>query len=105
MSEQKSPHTHTGTTSDNNLERIREILFGQQVEELDGRLNRIQKQFNEDLQQLRTDTTRQLENMASQLREEMGKIADSLDDEKHIRGEMANLFADISILLKGKPNT
>ncbi len=105
MSEQKSPHTHTGTTNHNNLERIREILFGQQMEELDGRLNRVEKQFNEDLQQLRRDTAQQLEKLASQLREEMGRIADRLDDKNRARGEMADLFADISILLKGKPNT
>lgn len=105
MSEQKSPHTNAGTTSDNNLERIREILFGQQQADLQGRLDQIEKRFDEDLQQLRRETAQQLENMANQLREEMGRIADRLDDKNRAREEVADLFADISVLLKGKLDT
>ncbi|MCP4407832.1 MAG: hypothetical protein GY807_08725 [Gammaproteobacteria bacterium] len=105
MSEQKSSHTIVGTTSDNNLERIREILFGQQMADLRGRLDRIEKRFDEDLQQIRRDTARQLEIIGNQLREEMDRIADRLNDKKRAREEVADLFADISILLKEKLDT
>lgn len=95
---------NTETTTDSNLERIREILFGQQMANLEGRIDQIEKRSNEDLQQLRTDTARQLEDMTDQLREEINRIADRLDDKKRAREEVADLFADISVLLKGKLN-
>ena len=88
---------------DNGVDRIRQILFGEQIAEIERHFENLESRLAEESIQLRRDLTQRLDQLAVELRREIQSISAELEDDGKKRSELAELFANISQSLKGKP--
>ena len=89
---------------DNVVDRIRQILFGEQIAEIERHFEKLEERLAEESIQLRRDLTQRLDQLAAELRKEIQSISSELEDDSKKRVELSELFANISLSLKGKPN-
>lgn len=74
-----------GTEDPQNLDQIREILFGRQRDEFRERIGQLEEQLKKDATKLQKDFEARLESMEEQFAEEAKKITDRLEAEAEKR--------------------
>jgi hypothetical protein len=89
---------------DNGIDRIRQILFGEQIAEIERHFEKLEERLADETIQLRHDFNQRIDELASQLREEINYISTELEDDTRKRAELSELFASISLWLKDKPS-
>ena len=71
----------------NNINKIRDILFGGQVREYDRRFDRVEDRINKDLNDLKEETRRRLDSLETFFRKEVESLSVRLTAEQNTRTE------------------
>ena len=80
-----------------NIDKIRDILFGSQTRQIEKKLTAMEDKIDKDIQSLRSETKTTLDTLEQFLRKEMQSLSDQLAGEKSERGESVdNLSAKIA---------
>ncbi len=103
MSKVKSTEIVEEQVVDSGIDRIRQILFGEQVAEIERQLERLEERLADESLKLRRDFTQRLDELATQLRKEIQNISVELEHDTKKRAELSDLFANISLSLRGRP--
>ncbi len=81
-----------------NLDRVREILFGSQIRNYEKRLNRLEERLVKECATLRDDTRKRLDSLETYIKREVDLLADRLKSERAERDktveELAQDFKD-----------
>jgi hypothetical protein len=72
-----------------NVDRIREILFGSQMREYAQRFGQIEERLMRETGELRAEVRRRLDSLEAYARQEVGALADRLNTERSERAESA----------------
>lgn len=80
--------------SPENLDKVRDILFGGQMRHIETRLQSLEERFIRDLAQLRSDTVRQASELEQFARHELQQVNDRLTQERQRRGEEQRQLRD-----------
>jgi seryl-tRNA synthetase len=81
-------HAQSGTAE--NVEQIREILFGPQIREYAQRFTRIEERFSQETAELKTEVRRRLDALEAYTRQEVKDLAERLQTERGERTESVN---------------
>ncbi len=74
----------------NNVERIRDILFGGQMRDYDKRFNRLEEKMSKEITRLRADMDKRMTSLEDFMRREFETLSEKIQTEKKERSE-ANL--------------
>ena len=86
-----------GNKEQENLLRIKEILFGEELSDLDQKLKSIRETFEEQLKNQHADTNRQLQESIDQLKESIQKLQDQHNaDYKSIKKTLSKQITELS---------
>jgi hypothetical protein len=75
------------TTDAPGVDKIRELLFGNQMQDYDRRFSLLEDRFQQKLRDLEGESARSLANMESSLKKQMESIAGQVRQEQDLRGE------------------
>ena len=103
MSKEKFTDVAEQPPLDNGIDRIRQILFGEQIVAIERHFEKLEERLAEESIQLRRDLTQRIDQLAAELRKEIHNISAELEDDSKKQVELAELFANISLSLKGNP--
>src|SRR5689334_8829156 len=70
-----------------NLEKVRDILFGSQMRDHDRRFARIEERLNKDMTELRDETRKRLDSLEAYVKREVQSVLDRLKAEQTQRAE------------------
>src|SRR5438445_469176 len=70
-----------------NLEKVRDILFGAQMRDQDRRFGRLEERLAKDLADVREETKARLESLEAYLKKEVQSLVDRLKNESSQRGD------------------
>jgi len=70
-----------------NLEKVRDILFGSQMRDHDRRFVRIEERLNQDMTELRDETRKRLDSLEAYIKREVQSVLDRVKAEQVQRGE------------------
>lgn len=85
-----------------NVDRIREILFGPHLRDFAQRFHRLEEQLTRETADLRTDVRRQLDALETYTRQEVSALSDRLAAERQARDEdNERIDRDLTQLIKG----
>jgi DNA anti-recombination protein RmuC len=88
--------------SHNNIEKIRTILFGNQVREIEARFARIEEQLSKDLAELRSDFRRRSDALEAYVRQELDAVSERMSGEYGERStQLSELQSSLEDLGKG----
>lgn len=73
------------TAGSGNLDKVREILFGTELREVDRRLARLEERLLKETSELKADVAHRLDEFNSFMRHEAGSLASRLEAEHHDR--------------------
>lgn len=76
-----------GAAGTANLEKVREILFGAQIQEIDKRLGRIEEHLLKEVTNLREDTRQRLEALEQYINKEIESATSRIKAEERERGD------------------
>ncbi len=79
--------TAAGAVDTDNVDKIRDILFGNQMREVDKRFDRLEKILSKDIDSLRNDNARQIESLKTFVESELEILAARLASEERARIE------------------
>ena len=82
------------TDSGDNVDRIRDILFGQQLREFERKFQQIESRLNEDLESLRSELGQQGESLQSYIDSEIGILDSKLKGEADTRQQQLDDLQD-----------
>jgi hypothetical protein len=99
----RSPEEQAMDETPENLDKVRDILFGGQMRAVDQRLASLEARFQRDLKGLRTDTGKQLSDLEAFFKKEIETLAQKLqterakrtDDLKALNVEVKSGFKDL----------
>lgn len=103
MSKVKTTEIAEEQVVEHGIDRIRQILFGEQVAEIERHFERLEECIADESIKLRREFTQRLDELAAQLRNELHNISVELENDTKKRLELSELFANISLSLKDKP--
>jgi len=69
------------------VDKIRELLFGNQMQDYDRRFSVMEDRFNQKLRDLEAESTRSLASFESSIKKQLESMAAQLRDEKDVRAE------------------
>ncbi|MEO0374805.1 MAG: hypothetical protein AAF329_09320 [Cyanobacteria bacterium P01_A01_bin.17] len=72
-----------------NLEKIREILFGNQVRTHDQRFARLEERLEQECNTLRSDINRRLDALESYIQQEVGSLSEQIKETKQVQANNA----------------
>ena len=81
-------HAQSGTSE--NVEQIREILFGPQIREYAQRFTRIEERLSQETAELKAEVRRRLDALEAYTRQEVNDLAERLRKERSERTESVN---------------
>jgi DNA-binding ferritin-like protein (Dps family) len=95
MAQSKKPRKKTADTSPppavdetpENLDKVRDILFGGQMRAVESRLKRIEERLRREHEALRSDLEKQIQALEKQTRKDTDGLAEKLNGEQMKRGE------------------
>jgi hypothetical protein len=103
---EETPHSGNGLGgqpgSTENVERIREILFGPQIREFGQQLSRVEERLSQEAADLKAETRRRLDAIEVYTRQEMADLGERLRTE---RGERAESCSQLSQALADSTKT
>lgn len=70
-----------------NLEKVRDLLFGNQVRDFDKRFNRLEERLSKECVNLREDTKKRLDSLETYFKQEVESLTDGLRGEQSTRDE------------------
>ena len=75
-----SMNLKTGTDSSDggNIDKVRDILFGSQVKEIDKKLNRLREEMSNEISALRDDSKKHFDSLESYTKKEMAALSEQL---------------------------
>jgi uncharacterized membrane-anchored protein YhcB (DUF1043 family) len=82
---------------DGNIDKIRDILFGVQIREFDGKLTRLEENFSNRISAARDETQRRLEALEGFIKTELKALGDRLKGEQSVRSDS---ISEVNIELK-----
>jgi len=98
-------------TSPNNIDQVRQLIFGEQIQDYDRRFQELQKQLdqlNRALQDSREETDQKLEDLRKTLKKELDaavkaieKKLSELGEDKLDKAMLADQLIDLAMRLKG----
>ncbi len=68
-----------------NVDKIREILFGNQIKEFEHKFHHLQEQLNRELSNLKNDSKMRIESLEGFVKSEIESLSQRLDNEQKIR--------------------
>lgn len=71
----------------NNVERIRDILFGGQMRDYDTRFNRVEEKMSKEITRLRADMDKRMSSLEDFMRREFETLSEKIQTEKKERSE------------------
>lgn len=74
-----------GVADSDNVDKIRDILFGNQMREVEKRFDRLEKTLTRDIESLRSDNARQIESLKTFVESELEILAAKLAGEEQAR--------------------
>ena len=74
-----------GDAGIDNLDQVRDILFGADIRKYDQRLERLEERVMQEIGALRQDTKDGIESLASSVKKELGALAEQLQSEQSTR--------------------
>jgi DNA repair exonuclease SbcCD ATPase subunit len=69
------------------VDKIREILFGNQMQDYDRRFSQIDERFQQKLRDLESETTRHLSTIETSLKKQLDSVANQMIQEKELRAD------------------
>jgi DNA repair exonuclease SbcCD ATPase subunit len=97
--------------SPNNIDQIRQLIFGEQLQDYDRRFQEFQKkldQLNKELQDSREETDKKLSDLQKSIKKDMDthiktieKQLSDLSEDKLDRAKLADQLVDLAMRLKG----
>jgi len=85
-------HAQPGTAE--NVEQIREILFGPQIREYAQRFTRIEERLSQETEELKAEVRRRLDALEAYTRQEVKELAERLRTERTERAESVNQLSE-----------
>lgn len=79
---------------DQNIDKIRDILFGVQVREFEQNFSKLEDKFAKDIESLRNETRNKLEKLEEFLNKEFNSLTDKVVEEQHLRSESLKKLSD-----------
>lgn len=83
----QAPNTSVEVSDVGNVDKIRDILFGNQMREYEKRFNRLEKQVMKEVYDLRDESQKRMETFENYFKKEMGILKDRLKSESGDRAE------------------
>lgn len=83
----QAPNTGVEISDVGNVDKIRDILFGNQMREYEKRFNRLEKQVMKEVYDLRDESQKRMETFENYFKKEMGILKDRLKSESGDRAE------------------
>ena len=75
------------------VDRIRDIIFGNQMQDYDRRFTRLEERILQEIQELRDDTSNRLDSIETYIRKEVDSLNDRIKAEQDKRAESVNKVA------------
>jgi hypothetical protein len=69
------------------VDKIRDILFGNQMQDYDRRFSQIDERFQQKLRDLESETTRHMGTVESSLKKQLDSVANQIGQEKELRSD------------------
>jgi hypothetical protein len=96
VAERTAPAPAPADAQPENLDKVRDILFGSQMRAVDSRLQGLEERLREEHEALRTDFARQVESLDAFIRSEVNTVTERLATESRKRAEdLKSLAAEI----------
>ncbi|NJL11136.1 MAG: hypothetical protein HC908_15935, partial [Calothrix sp. SM1_7_51] len=83
----------TDFVENNSLEKVRDILFGNQIRDVDKRLARMEERLQKEFSNLRDETKQSLGNLENYIKQEVDSLTEQLKKE---RGEREQALSTIT---------
>jgi len=80
-------------SNENRIDRIREILFGDQLSELTGRIERLEKRFEENFEQINKELSRRFDDVVNHMNTRIDGLTNKLQEEKRLRENTINALS------------
>jgi phage gp36-like protein len=94
----KDSHNSTSSRTDfmetNSLEKVRDILFGTQMREVDKKISRLEERLTKDFNNLQIDTRKQLDSLENYIKQEVESLSEKIKQEQNQREQVVNALAD-----------
>jgi len=87
MSKQKENIEQNEENGSNNVDQIRDILFGKHIKEFDKRFARVEDNLNNEIQVLKDDTKKMFDNIEEYIKTEIKSLTDKLKTEQTKRAD------------------
>jgi Skp family chaperone for outer membrane proteins len=87
MKDKKENIEQNPEESENNVDQIRDILFGKHIKEFDKRFSRVEENLNNQIQTLKDDTKKMFENLEVYIKSEIKSLSDKLKTEQSKRSD------------------
>lgn len=85
--DQGSKASRSGNQEAENVDKIRDILFGSQMRDYDGKFSGLEERLKKSSSELREDVTRQLQSLEAFTKSELGAVVTRIEAEKDARIE------------------
>ncbi|MBW4507610.1 MAG: hypothetical protein KME64_14015 [Scytonematopsis contorta HA4267-MV1] len=94
----KDSHNSTSSRTDfmetNSLEKVRDILFGTQMREVDKKISRLEERLTKDFNNLQLDTRKHLDSLENYIKQEVESLSEKIKQEQSQREQVVNALAD-----------
>jgi hypothetical protein len=80
-----SPISRTDFVENNSLDKVRDILFGNQMKDVDRKLVRLEERLSKECSNLRDETRKRLDSLENYIKQEVGSLSDRLKAEQSER--------------------
>jgi len=84
-------------TTDNRIDRIREILFGNQLSEITARIERLEKRLEENYEQINKELSRRFDDVVNLLNNGMDGLTNKLQEEERQRENTFNALSQSNV--------
>lgn len=93
------PQANSADQSAENVNKIRDIIFGANMREYEDRFNQLDKELSQQIKRLRDDTDKRMDKFEDYVKSELGKLGEKLSTEKRERlDEEKSIGSDLSSL-------
>ncbi len=80
---------------DQNIDKIRDILFGVQVREFESNFSKLEEKFAQEIESLRNETRIKLEKLEELVNKEFGSLTDRVSEEKRLRDDSVKELSEL----------
>ena len=80
----------SGVTDDNNIDRIRDILFGAKTDEIEKRFTRMEEHFSTETAKLKNDFEKRIDSLEKYLKNEIDSLNNKAKSDKETTNDLIN---------------